>query len=180
MCAGPCLRWFRASLVNSSCVGLSWGLLPGSSAPWSLVVQWRMGPQHGHGLASESSLKWARVPFTDRVFYLHGTHPRPEASSLSGVGWRPLVVELLYVFFDSPQVNSTALKSTSSSCTPYLWTEKESRCTLKVRFTTRGAQAIYNASIMKHIKILVFYIAVVNVLSSQPLEGPLQTTCSCL
>ncbi|XP_067087950.1 leptin receptor [Osmerus mordax] len=71
----PCLRWFRASLVNSSCVGLSWGLLANTSAPWSLVVEWsaaRTGPQHGHGLASQTRLKWARVPFSERVFHLHG------------------------------------------------------------------------------------------------------------
>lgn len=68
-----CVRSFRALVINSTCVSLSWSLLDNSSIPLFMVVQWlpqrQQDPDHHKGLSGET---WARVPYTDRAVYLRG------------------------------------------------------------------------------------------------------------
>nr|AKM16803.1 leptin receptor [Scomber japonicus] len=67
------VRAFRALVINSTCVSLSWSLLDNSSVPLFMVVQWlpqrQQDPHHHKGLSGEP---WVRVPYTDRPVYLRG------------------------------------------------------------------------------------------------------------
>lgn len=67
------MRSFRALVINSTCVSLSWSLLDNGSVPLFMVVQWspqkQQDPDHHKGLSGET---WARVPYTERIVYLRG------------------------------------------------------------------------------------------------------------
>lgn len=68
-----CVRSFSATVINSTCVSLSWTLLDNSSVPLFMVVQWspqrRVDSDHHKG---HSGVTWARLPYSDGPIYLRG------------------------------------------------------------------------------------------------------------
>lgn len=69
--AGQGVRWFRASVVNSTHVALSWSLLEHKLDPLlSLVVLWTA---KGHSSPEpQGKDNWVRIPSSERTFYLRG------------------------------------------------------------------------------------------------------------
>jgi len=68
--AGRVVRSFGVSVVNSTCVSLSWSLLDDVSAvPLFMVVQWSPVPGHHEG---RTGATWTRLPYTDSPVHLRG------------------------------------------------------------------------------------------------------------
>ncbi|XP_039985106.1 leptin receptor isoform X2 [Xiphias gladius] len=68
-----CVHWFRALVINSTCVSLSWSLLDNSSLPLFMVVQWSpQRQQESDHHKVEGGETWARLPYADRPVYLRG------------------------------------------------------------------------------------------------------------
>ncbi|XP_033883594.3 leptin receptor-like isoform X2 [Acipenser ruthenus] len=65
-----CVQSFRASIVNSSCVALSWKLLPDSPLPESFIIEWeRQKKEEGEEEEEEGSFKWVRAPSNQTAKY---------------------------------------------------------------------------------------------------------------
>ncbi|KAM6962593.1 leptin receptor [Aplochiton taeniatus] len=64
------VRWFRASVVNSTHVALSWSLLEHKMNPLSLVVMWTARASSSPEPQGKDS--WVRIPSSERTFYLRG------------------------------------------------------------------------------------------------------------
>ncbi|XP_037553856.1 leptin receptor [Nematolebias whitei] len=60
-----CLRSFHVSVVNSTCVSLSWSLLDVSSVPVSVVVQWSPTSQQDSEDFGLRQQMWARLPYAE-------------------------------------------------------------------------------------------------------------------
>lgn len=68
-----CVQSFRASIVNSSCVALSWKLLPDSPLPESFIIEWERQKKEGGEEEEEDSFKWVRAPSNQTAkYYLSG------------------------------------------------------------------------------------------------------------
>ncbi|KAM6921963.1 leptin receptor [Xenentodon cancila] len=67
-----CLHSFHGSIINSTCVYLSWSLLDKRSVPLSMVVEWSPQRPQDSLDAGPSEPKWARLPYTDRPVHLRG------------------------------------------------------------------------------------------------------------
>ncbi|XP_076133984.1 leptin receptor isoform X1 [Alosa pseudoharengus] len=67
---------FTARVINSTCVDLSWTLLPGGPAPLAFVIEWPHpnGELQQRGQAAEN-VQWIRVPPSDRAAYVHAFFP---------------------------------------------------------------------------------------------------------
>nr|XP_040040837.1 leptin receptor isoform X2 [Gasterosteus aculeatus aculeatus] len=67
------VRSFTVSLINSTCVSLSWSLLDNSSVPLFMVVQWSPQRQEDSDHHKDRSDKtWVRLPYTDSPIHLRG------------------------------------------------------------------------------------------------------------
>ncbi|XP_062411830.1 leptin receptor [Sardina pilchardus] len=64
---------FTGRMINSTCVDLTWALLPGGPPPLAFVIEWPHpnGELQQRGQAAEN-VQWIRVPPTDRAAYVHG------------------------------------------------------------------------------------------------------------
>ncbi|XP_018609811.1 leptin receptor isoform X2 [Scleropages formosus] len=62
------VKSFRSVMINSSCVALSWTLLPNTSGPMSFVIEWRSKGQRD----AAERVDWVRLPPETRAFHLHG------------------------------------------------------------------------------------------------------------
>ncbi|XP_017276076.1 leptin receptor isoform X1 [Kryptolebias marmoratus] len=67
-----CVRSFHVSLVNSTCVSLSWSLLDISSVPLFMVVHWSPTSQQDSEDFGLRGQTWARLPYTEHPNYLRG------------------------------------------------------------------------------------------------------------
>ncbi|MED6244392.1 hypothetical protein ATANTOWER_008078, partial [Ataeniobius toweri] len=67
-----CVHSFHVSLINSTCVFLSWSLLHISSVPLFMVVQWFPTKQQDSEDFGLSGQTWARLPYTDPPAHLRG------------------------------------------------------------------------------------------------------------
>ncbi|XP_056271204.1 leptin receptor [Pseudoliparis swirei] len=75
------VRSFGVSVVNSTCVSLSWSLLDDVSAvPLFMVVQWSLVPGHHEG---RTGATWTRLPYTDSPVHLRGDFFGSEQSGFS-------------------------------------------------------------------------------------------------
>ncbi|KAM4575610.1 leptin receptor [Fundulus diaphanus] len=67
-----CLHSFHVSVINSTCVSLSWSLLHISSVPLFMVVQWFPTKLQGTEDFGLSGQTWARLPYTSLPALLRG------------------------------------------------------------------------------------------------------------
>uniref|UniRef100_A0A3Q2Q696 Leptin receptor n=1 Tax=Fundulus heteroclitus TaxID=8078 RepID=A0A3Q2Q696_FUNHE len=70
--AGRCVHSFHVSVINSTCVSLSWSLLHISSVPLFMVVQWFPTKQQDTEDFGLSGQTWARLPYTSLPALLRG------------------------------------------------------------------------------------------------------------
>ncbi|XP_028300361.1 leptin receptor isoform X2 [Gouania willdenowi] len=69
------VRSFHVSLINSSCVSVSWSLWSNSSKPLFMVVQWvpqRTQKEEEEGVSEPRGKTWSRLPYTEQTVYLRG------------------------------------------------------------------------------------------------------------
>ncbi|XP_029285913.1 LOW QUALITY PROTEIN: leptin receptor [Cottoperca gobio] len=68
-----CVLSFSVSVINSTCVSLSWSLLDNTLVPLFMVVQWSPHRQQDSALHKGRSREtWARLRYTNRPIYLRG------------------------------------------------------------------------------------------------------------
>ncbi|MEQ2208354.1 hypothetical protein XENOCAPTIV_026137, partial [Xenoophorus captivus] len=81
-----CVHSFHVSLINSTCVFLSWSLLHISSVPLFMVVQWFPTKQQDSEDFGLSGQTWARLPYTDPPAHLRDpkTDQLPEHETVLG------------------------------------------------------------------------------------------------
>ncbi|XP_037326276.2 leptin receptor [Pungitius pungitius] len=66
------VRSFAVSLINSTCVSLSWSLFDNVSVPLSMVVTWSPRQEDSDHHRGRSGKTWVRVPYTDSPIYVRG------------------------------------------------------------------------------------------------------------
>ncbi|NP_001124341.1 leptin receptor precursor [Takifugu rubripes] len=68
-----CVHHFSVTVINSTCVSLSWTLIDKSSPPIFMVVQWSLLWKQDSGRPrGQSTDTWVRLPYTDGPTYLGG------------------------------------------------------------------------------------------------------------
>nr|XP_015210950.1 PREDICTED: leptin receptor [Lepisosteus oculatus] len=64
---------FSCAMVNSSCVALSWNLLPNRSLPESFIIEWKLQNREKQLQNTDEVVKWVRAPPKIHTFYLYDT-----------------------------------------------------------------------------------------------------------
>lgn len=86
--SGRCIHSIHVSLINSTCVSLSWSLLHIRPVPLFLVVQWFPKKEQDSKDFGLSKQTWARLPYTNPPVHLRG---KPSTETGDNFWYLPVV-----------------------------------------------------------------------------------------